>query len=311
MIDCYTSQPHYADHLRPIWQQLPDEVRGNWFAGELPRRAEAIRDVVLVAGYADAKALPRSKRAIYVEHGAGQAYRGDEVSRWNGSYSGGRGLNNVCLFICPNDEVRQRWLNAYPFVPAVTVGCPKLDVLPPWQPANVVTLAWHWDCRLVPETRTALWAYLDVLEVTAERLASVGLDMWLHWHPKLVGAKVRIPSSLQASIEPDAARVLTYSSVVAADNTSLMYEAAAQGIPVVAMNAPWYRRSVNHGLRFWAYVPGPEVDDPDDLADVVIRAARRPLPEWSQARVRAAERAYRWVDGQASARAVRAILAVL
>jgi hypothetical protein len=56
-----------------------------------------------------------------------------------------------------------------------------------------------------------------------------------------------------------------------------MWEAAALGIPVVVVNASWYRRDIDHGLRFWEYSDiGPNVDHPADLAEVA-----KSFPEWS------------------------------
>lgn len=135
ILDGYASAAHYAAHLVPIWDALPAEVRGAFYAprasdpwGEpLPPRWPRDR-IVLVASYVDAlKCRPRS--LVYVEHGAGQAYPGDARSARNPSYSGGDSLENVILFLCPSETVAARWRERYPAVPVAVVGCPKLD---PW-----------------------------------------------------------------------------------------------------------------------------------------------------------------------------------
>jgi hypothetical protein len=63
-------------------------------------------------------------------------------------------------------------------------------------------------------------------------------------------------------------------SVVVADNPSIQWESLALGIPVVFVNASWYRRDVNHGLRFWEYANcGPHVNHPGELAEVAKTVA--------------------------------------
>jgi hypothetical protein len=61
--------------------------------------------------------------------------------------------------------------------------------------------------------------------------------------------------------------------VLVFDNTSVGYEFAATGRPVVVLDPPWYRPSVAHGLRFWdAANVGIRVADPAALPEAVERA---------------------------------------
>jgi CDP-glycerol glycerophosphotransferase (TagB/SpsB family) len=70
----------------------------------------------------------------------------------------------------------------------------------------------------------------------------------------------------------DFADVCRQADLYITDNSSSLYEFAATGRPVVVLNAPWYRRDVHHGLRFWDAIPGPQVDHSRDLVPTVLKA---------------------------------------
>jgi hypothetical protein len=320
LIDAFASLRHYADHIQPVWSALPREVRGTfWRPGAVPRRRD-ITNHVLVASFRDAETMGGS-RLLYVEHGAGQSYDGDPRGQGNGSYSGGTGLERARLFLCPSERVAARWRERYD-VPAVAVGCPRLDALQkprgetglawhktgeaPLQPAVAVTF--HFECGLVPETRSAWRHYDHALPglVTDPRWRVVG-----HGHPRLWPSIQRRWHELGVDHYADPDVVLGQADVLVGDTTSLLYEAAALGIPVVCLNAPFYRRDVEHGLRFWSHPPGLQVDHPRELPEAIARALDDG-PALRSMRSAAVAAAYGGlVDGHASERAAAAILEVV
>lgn len=269
MIDAYASQSHYWDHIAPIWQHLLPSERGTLYVSPavapyvtIPhttvRLPPAARHPVIVAGAPD---LPKvgKRPVVFVEHGTGQTY-----SVPHSSYAGGPDRQTVRLFLCPNQRVARANRDAYPSTPAVVVGSPRVEWLARRLPEirERPVVAWHWNCDLVPETRTAFPQYRRILPELAG---------WIgHGHPRIWGTVET--AYKHARLEPVqwwADVIKAGPSVVVADNTSIQWEAVALGIPVVFVNASWYRRDINHGLRFWEYSDcGPHVNHPSELAEV-------------------------------------------
>jgi hypothetical protein len=277
VIDAYASQSHYWHHIAPIWQALNPHERGTLYVSPAVapfvttphttvRLPPAARHPVIVAGAPD---LPKVGRrpVVFVEHGTGQTYNVP-----HGSYAGGPGRDSVRLFLCPNDRVANANLEAYPNTPAVVVGSPRVEWLSRRLPdvRSRPVVAWHWNCDLGPETRTAFPQYRRILPELAG---------WIgHGHPRLWGTLE--PAYRHARLEPVqwwADVIKAGPSVVVADNTSIQWEAIALGIPVVFVNASWYRKDVDHGLRFWEYSDcGPHVNHPGEVAEVA-----KTVPEWA------------------------------
>lgn len=329
-VDAFSSLSHYSDHIRPIWEALPPSVRGQWWTPVNLPRSERL---TIVASYRDAQTIGRPY--VLVEHGAGQGYQGIT----NGSYSGGEGHDRCVLFLCPSERVAMRWRERYD-VPAIPVGCPRLDRYSGSTPKRAMTgdapsesgqrvkggrsrwtagtgstgghptvaVSFHWDCALIPETHSA-WRYYDPhlpRLVRDPRFRVVG-----HGHPRLWSTIRRRWAELGVDQWPDVDRVLSEADAVVMDNSSLGYEAAAVGIPVICLNMPSYRREVEHGGRFWSAPPGIQVDHPSELADAIACALTDP-PAHRAIRARAVEWAYGGpITGDASERAANAILEVL
>jgi hypothetical protein len=318
-VNMYASTAHYAEHLAPIMAALPPEHRGEMFAGKRGQpwgaplmSVKGSRDPGgwwMVAGYGDLRAVAGSP-VVYVEHGAGQAYEGTR----NGSYSGGAGHAGVKLYIAPSRRVEARWRAAYPAVPVAVVGCPKLDRFhtnpAPVPSPPVVAVTFHWDCQVVPETRSAWRHYDRHLPGLKAAVEALGGTLIGHGHPRL-WQRIR-PRWVELGVEPvpALADVLTRASLLIADNTSAMYEFASLDRPVVAMNAPWYRRDVHHGMRFWDAVPGVQVNSGTELPGAVRLALADP-PDLARLRRAAVASVYAHTDGAAASRAAAAIMEVM
>ena len=305
MIDCQAAEPQFADHLAPVYRALADPgdfiVDSSVFECGYPvpdrwppfvTRADDYSRPVLVASYGDVKKarMQGRKRIAYIEHGAGQSY-----GNGHGSYAGGKDRDDVSLFLMPNHYSADLWRAAYPRARVEVVGCPKLDTLPRKDPSEPLTIAigFHWDCHLFPETLSAFGHFRTALEPLRDAYNLIG-----HGHPR---AWDRPPNLLRryrrAGIEAvtDFTEVCRRADLFICDNSSAMYEFAATGRPVVVMNPPWYRKDVNYGLRFWDAIPGPQVDDPNELIDTVARA----LQEGPQSREQALSIVYPYRTGAA------------
>jgi hypothetical protein len=318
MIDAYATEPHYLDHLAPIWVNLPDEAKGRFYAppwihsGEtgitLHPRSGWMRDtptnLTLVASHRDLNRI-RPRQGILLEHGAGQTYGRNEPD-----HAGGTGRDNAIGFLCPNETVAQANRDAYPHIPAHAVGSPKLDAwkhLPeahPW----TVTIAPHWDDTRYPESRSALPWIRPHLRTLTEHLQAEGIILHGHGHPRLWPP---IETTWkQADITPirPQREALTQTRVHVFDNTSHGFEAAALGHPVILLNPPWYRRETRHGLRFWEWADiGPQIDHLDDLATAIIATVDDGGEGYRRDREAMAEAVFGPLEGAIS-RAVNVIL---
>lgn len=171
-----------------------------------------------------------------------------------------------------------------------------------------VAVTFHADLAVCPETRSA-WRYYDPhlpRLVVDPRFRVVG-----HGHPRLWPTIRHRWAELGVEQWPDVDRVLSEADLLVADNTSVLYEACALGIPTVCLNLPSYRRDVESGGRFWSHPPGVQVDHPSELADAIACALTDP-PAHRAIRARAVEWAYGGpITSDASERAAAAIMEVL
>lgn len=276
MIDVYVSQPHYWRHLEPILERDvarrmhggTSALSGRVFATRQPwarrewqtlNRRGDVSPLVLTAGFQDALAVLRvGRRPILLEHGAGQTYAD---ARYHPSYPGGQHREAIELFLCTNAGVAQGNVERYPDIPAEIIGSPSLDYLddlrrreriPSDVGAPVLGLAWHWPCKLTVE---AGWAFPEWGSVaTLRRL----VDAWPGpvygtSHPRSLLAAARWYEAAGIEVVPEWRDLVRYVDVMSVDNSSVLFEAAALGVPVVLVNSRTWRRHVDHGLRFWEW----------------------------------------------------------
>jgi glycosyltransferase involved in cell wall biosynthesis len=237
------SRPHYADHMAPV--EVPD-------------------DVALVASYADVvKVRRKHRRIVLMQHGIGQSY-GDR----NPAYPGGRDNEAVGLFLVPGPIPAERWRKAYPKAHVEVVGSPRLDHLPRRQEGPLTVAAtFHWRMGGIPEAQHAFHYFGEAVARLKDEFNLIG-----HGHPRARWLP-RFWHTHGIEYVPDFDDVCRRADVLLFDNTSAGFEFAATGRPVVLMNAPVYRRHVDHGLRFWeASTVGCQVSAPRDLAAAIHRA---------------------------------------
>lgn len=313
MVDFLATEPHFADHLRPVWTALPAARRGAFITH---RSSLTISDRPTVVGsFGDLNAARGHGRPIILmEHGAGQTYRkADGSLMGHTSYAGGRNRAGVILLLTPGPAATSAYVEAGTRVPIVQVGVPKMD---PWHAQErvpdltdppTIAVSFHWDCMVAPETRSAWARYLPAfLDLHRQGWRILG-----HAHPRI--ARTLQPRYEAAGVEfaADFDTVLDRASVYACDNSSTMYEFASTGRPVVVLNHRIYRRDVHHGLRFWAGSRlGPHVDQPEDVRPAVRQALRNTYAA-RQARAASVAMAYAQTDGHAAQRAADAIVAAL
>lgn len=284
-VDFACGWTHFIDHLAPVWKAmrnrgrfcvpdgLADYARACGVDASPMSALPASSGPIAVASYGDLRPLAKAGRhLILFEHGAGFTFG---IS--HPSYAGGlRERAYVSLFACTNDWVERADAAAIPGCRTVVVGCPKLDALTalpaPENPDPVVAVSFHWECRVAPETRSAFPHYRDALPELARRFKVIG-----HAHPRNAAQMREEFTALGIEFVDDFAEVCKRADVYANDASSTLYEFAALGRPVVVLNAPWYRRKANLGLRFWDCEDvGVCVDEPGDLVAAIEYALADP-----------------------------------
>lgn len=284
MIDALATEPHFLDHIAPVWRRLP--AGGTlWVTPDLEPRAATLglagvdagpvppaATPTLVASYGDLRRARRSLRpVVLMEHGAGQAYAGIESTC--GSYVGSADRDGVVLALVPNEPAAARHRAAHPELPTVVIGSPHLDELAtiPAPVDGPPAISFHWDCDLVPETRSAWPEYgWELPGLAAAYPGAIG-----HAHPRLWPTCSGWMRGAGLDTVADFTDVVARAGCYVVDNSSTLFTFAALDRPVVVLNSCHFRRNVHHGGRFWDWADvGVQCDHPGDLVDAIAEAQR-------------------------------------
>lgn len=316
-VDAFVTQPHYADHLWPIMDALPEELRGTMYAtrdlrGQLDRPAvwswpPESSMPLLVAGFQDLMYTRRAK--CHVQHGSGQRYNGLDSP----SYAGGPGRELVDLFIVPNAGVGALERARYPHARVAAVGCAKLDA---WKaiplPRNaepVVAVTFHWNSHIgVAEGRWAWPTWRDTIEQLAKVARVVG-----HAHPRARRELAPWWESIGVEYVPRAVDLLERCDVLVLDNSSIGFEWAACDRPTVWLDSADWRDyhhdpAAQHGLRFGDQLPGPCLPASMTSVRELVDAINASIDRFTLARAEVRQSVYGPDDRNASARAAQAVL---
>lgn len=316
-MDLFASEVQYVSHVAPIWHALEPSERGLFHVTTDRAHHEAIRqgipkdrieydrprgegNPVVLASFSDYQ-VTKKRPIVLLEHGSGQTYQGIT----HPSYSGGDERDRVALFLCPSKAVADRNGVRYPNASRAVIGAPVLDKFHtrPFSPEpNTIAISTHWECPLVPETRSALAHFVPALPEVCERFHVLG-----HAHPRIYSRVKKIWEKVGAEPVEHFDEVMERAQLYVCDNSSTLVEFASTGRPIVFLSAPWYRREVEHGGRFWDWPKGQiHVEEPGDLLTGIAQALSDP-PQIRQARERMVQTVYAHTDGLAAHRAAEAI----
>lgn len=311
-VDFFSWQEHYTEHLLAIWDALPAEARGRFvyrwdncdrkdveLFSDMKEAMESLNkgEGPVVVPHVGARIRTLRRPLIKVHHGAGQIY---------GDPRRGRDYHNVIFDLVPNESTAKRLRSKEAGRPIV-VGCPKMDK---WygfrkdrEDPPVICLSFHFDLTVHPEQRSSWPFYQNVLPLLKDyRLIG-------HGHPRIL-EQIRPWYELNGiEVIDDFNEVMRRADLYVMDHMSTLYEFAATDRPVVVLNAPWYRRDIDYGLRYWEYANvGVNCNRPEDLP-VAIDLALEDPPEQRELRHEAIDHVYQYF-GHSARVAAQALMEV-
>lgn len=295
-VDFFARRVHFVDHMLPIWQAMEGE-RGKFYVPEIiaeyaigkgiqiiPLRSTTDMSAIqcapptdvaplLVCAYGDLQVAKRKspqRPMILMEHGVGLT-----PAHEHAGYAGGTGMRRqAALTLAPNEFIRAKTQKAIPGMPQVVIGTPKLDdwarkmhiIEKPSKP--VVAISFHWNGEKVSrEASNAFMHYRNALDELAHQ---DDFQLIGHGHPKYMWFLEKEYQARGIEVVHSFEEVMERADLYVNDCSSTMYEFCVTGKPVVILNAPWFRRDVNLGIRFWDYTDiGPQVENASDLLAVI------------------------------------------
>lgn len=324
-IDFLACERHNYKHLLPVWSMIPENLKGNFYilttidkkddftpqnerlffceSNEIIiKTLQKNKNILITSSFYDKFLSETDCPLIFISHGGGQTYIGQN------EYQLAR--RNYVLDLLPNHHTEKVFSERYPYSKKVVIGSPKMDT---WhvdfkKPKNekpVIAISFHFDRKAIPESRSTWEHFSPIIRKLARQ------DKWTilgHGHPRMIDMLAPAYNELGIETVLDFEDVLKRADLYICDHMSTLYEFASTDRPVVVLNAPWYRREVEHGLRFWEHADvGINCDHPDSLFEA-IEHALADSPEQKAKREKSVNGVYAYRDGQAAQRAAQAIV---
>lgn len=172
----------------------------------------------------------------------------------------------------------------------------------------LVAISFHCDTFVCAETRSAFAHYQAEL-IRLARDPNRPFDLLGHGHPRWGEFMAKFWKRIGVPYARHFDEVLEKADAFCVDNSSTGPEFASTGRPVAWMSAPWYRRHITHGGRFWEWTYGlPHVTEPEHLLPMIGYALSDPSVV-QHCRERMVKSVYGDLcDGQATRRAIDAVV---
>jgi hypothetical protein len=295
MIVFYINQKHYIDHLEDVYKKLDvpkkliisDDIESyvkekgldnvisvsNNFLlknklNKLKRTYNNMK--IFVMCYGNVSRVDVGVPIIIGEHGAGQTYDTSHIA-----YARGIPKSlNVKYFLAVNKHCYDNFKKNNPTLKSYIVGCPKLDKWKDKYKVNkenpLIVFSWHWLSRSIPEAYGGFMYWSPALKELKE-----SYNIAIHGHPSVQDRVIPFTQANDIRFIKKFEDVVEQADIYAVDNSSTLFEFAAINKPVIVLNNPWFRRDVEHGMRFWEYADiGVQCNDVSDLSKSIDKAIR-------------------------------------
>lgn len=321
-VDFLACEKHHFDHLYPIWSLLPNSLKGHFFIlthkdkfedfnkahlvkntiiantkNTLYKELEKNKYLLVTASFYDDVLLKISRPMTYVAHGCGQTYIGQYEYQFF--------RKNFILDLLPNSSMAYAFKNRYPYSQQIIIGSPKLDK---WygkkrNKSNSkpnIAISFHFDRIAIPESRSS-WAHFKTIIPSLAKQNN--WHILGHGHPRMMDTLRPVYEKYNIEVVENFEDIMDRADLYICDHMSTLYEFASTNRPVIVLNAPWYRKDIEHGLRFWKHSNvGLHCDDPSYLFQTITDALKD-SKEVSQQRSSAVQAVLTHIDGQSSQRA--------